>query len=354
MKKRISIVVTGLCLCLLFTVGICLPSSNIIDKTEHIKGPVLIDRLQSNTFNLPLIYSNITTQHIEVFDVAPATLSLNTLSYTSFTEGFISVEKNNQLLSLINLYRSTQDLEPISYYYNYIETDHYDFVSLSSGLDSLYIINQLTGEVTTPHFTTSNAEEKQYIYHIVETEDAFYILAAKANSYEALWYCIDTSTFNVIAHKSFVPPLSAVKRNQYALDSEGTAYFVGDHSLYIISLTDSYSIPLSFTPDELYWEHGQLYAFGVSELFLNYVILDCHLQTNASGRVNLPNREVSLVDSFLDNNMLYTITYDVNHPLYRNYLTLYNLDTSQIIYCRALKANHELALLGFLNDIRKE
>lgn len=347
MRKKFLMV--SIILCLFLTIGFCLPSSAISSKSQVVKGPVLIDKLQNQTFKIQLIYSDITSQQIEVFNATPTHFSLENLSYTSFTEGFTSNERHNLLLNAINLYRAEMNLEPTHYYYNYIETEHYDFVSLSSGLDALYIINRLTGEVSTPSFTTPNGLEKQYIYHITEGADAIYILSAKANSYEAFWYALDPSNFEVIASKRFFPPTTAVKRNHYALDSQGTGYFVANDSLLIVSTTDTYSLPLNFTPDEVYYQNDQLYAFSISDLFLSYAVFDQNLRPISSGRVNLPNKEVGLVDSFLDNNILYTITYDGIHPIYRNYLTLYNLNTNEMIYCLALKENHGFALLGLSN-----
>lgn len=352
MKKNIFRVGGALCLTFVLVSGICWPSSNTSNKSQTIKGPVLIDKLQNNDFNLQLIYSNIGLDHIEVFDVTSTQLRPHEFSYTSFTEGFISTKKNNLLLSAINIYRSLQNLEPIHYYYNYFETAQYDFVSLSNGLDNLYIIDRHTGEVATPSFDIPYGTEKQYIYHITEGDQAFYILAAKANSYEAFWYTLNKTNFEVTSSNSFTPPITAVKRNEYALDDNGTAYFVTNNSLYTVSSTDTYSLPLSFTPDEVYYKNGQLYAFSVSDLFLSYTIIGDDLQILSSGRVNLPNKEVSLVDSFLDGTTLYTLTYDINHPLYRNYLTLYDLDTNEMIYCLALKDNTDSALLGFLTDFQ--
>lgn len=358
MKKRIFMVSSILCLTLFLLAGVCRPESSTIDKSDKpisLKGPVLIDRLQGRSFNLQLIYGTVDLGQIEVFNAAPSVLIESSPSYTSFTEGFIPCEKNELLLNMINVYRNLNNLEPITYYYNYIETAAYDFVSLSDGLGSVYIINHETGEVSTPIYDVPFASEKQYVYHITEGDDAFYILSAKANSYEAFWYRLDKNNFNVTAAKRLMPPLTAYTKNQYALDSTGTSYFAGNTNLYVVSDDETYSIPLGFTPDELHYHENLLYAFSVSELFLNYAIFDEDLQSIMTGYVNLPNKEVRLVDSLLEQQVLYTITYDDHHPVYRNYLTLYDLNKGEMIYCIALKENHNLALLDIeIDSLKKE
>lgn len=345
MKKKKLMTSSLLCLAFLFIAGIGWPHKNLI-KPPSIKGPVLIDHLQDQSFNIQLIYSDIGLDDIKVYDVTPSQVSVNDNLYDSFTEGFITGEKNKILLDAVNHYRSLQNLNAITYYYNYIETMHYDFLSLSGGLDTLYIINKATGEVATPSFNISHATEKQYVYHIQEGTDAIYILTAKSNSYDAYLYRLDKETLSITASKKITPSTLAVKRNQYALSPDGTAYFIGDSSLLVESFNDSYSIPLAFTPNELYFKDDHLYLLSLSELFLSYTVFDNTLEVVTTGELNLPNKHVSLVDTSLDDMILYTITYDASHPLYRNYLTLYNLSTGKMIYCLALKDNNALALLG--------
>lgn len=345
MKKKKLIASSLLCLAFLFIAGIGWPHKNLI-KPPSIKGPVLIDHLQGQSFNLQLIYSDIGLDDIKVYDVTPSQVSVNDTLYDSFTEGFITSEKNKILLDAINHYRSLQDLNAITYYYNYIETMHYDFLSLSGGLDTLYIINKATGEVTTPRFNISHATEKQYVYDITEGTDAIYILTAKSNSYDAYLYHLDKETLSLTDLKKITPSTLATNRNHYALSPDGTAYFIGDNSVLVESLNDSYSIPLAFTPNEIYFKDDQLYTLSLSELFLSYAVFNHTLEIVKTGELNLPNKRVSLVDASLNDMILYTITYDATHPLYRNYLTLYNLSTGEMIYCLALKDNNALALLG--------
>lgn len=346
MQKKTLIMSSLLCSVFLLIIGLSLPFNKKIPVATTIKGPVLIDNLQGQPFNLQLIYSDIGLDTIQIYDVTPNQFLVDDSLYESFTEGFISSEKNNMLLETVNQFRSLQNLNAISYYYNYIETAHYDFLALSDGLDALYIINKTTGEVQTPLFDLPYASEKQYVYHIKESTDAIYILTAKSNSYDAYLYHLDQETLSITDSKKITPSSLAVQRNQYALSPNGTTFFIDHNKLLVESLTESYSLPLSFTPTEIHFEDGQLYTFSLSNLFLSYTVFNNMLEVVTTGELNLPNKRVSLVDTSLDDMILYTITYDASHPLYRNYLTLYNLSTSKMIYCLALKENNALALLG--------
>lgn len=346
MRKKSLIFTSLLCIVFLLITGISWSYNKKVSTSMSLKGPVLIDYLQGRSFNLQLIYSNIDLSDIEVYDIGSNQFLANNTSYTSYTEGFIPSETNTKLLKTVNQFRSLQNLSAISYYYHYSETAHYDFLSLSGSLDTLYIINKLTGEVQTPHFDLSYASYKQYVYHITESPSALYVLTAKANSYDAYLYRLDKETLSITDSKEISPSPLAIKRHQYALSPNGTAFFIGDHSLLVESLTKSYSIPLSFTPTEVYFEDGQLYTISLSELFLSYTVFNNDLEIVATGKLNLPNKKVSLVGAVLDDMTLYTITYDATHPLYRNYLTLYDLSEGEMIYCLPLKAHSESALLG--------
>lgn len=346
MQKKTLILIILLCFVFLLITGISLSYNKKTSTTTTPKGPVLIDHLQNQSFNFQLIYSDIGLDNIQVYDVGPNQVSANNTPYESYTEGFIPNETNTRLLEKVNQFRSLHNLSTISYYYNYIETADYDFLSLSDGLDTLYIIDKLSGEVQIPHFDVPYASYKQYVYHIEEGTNAFYILTAKSNSYDAYLYRLDKETFSITDSKEIRPSSLAIKRNQYALSPNGIAFFIGDNSLLVESLTKSYSIPLSFTPTEVYFKNGQLYTLSLSELFLSYTVFDNDLKVVATGELNLPNKQVSLIDASLDDMTLYTITYDATHPLYRNYLTLYNLSTNEMLYCLALKTLNKSALLG--------
>lgn len=315
---------------------------------KTIKGPVLIDRLEEENFKIDLFYSDLALAQIKPYEVTGSTIKAVNTHYTSYTEGIIESNKNALLLKAVNRYRAFEGLEPITYYHNYIELDGYGFLSLTDGLTTLYIIDLSTYEVTCPSFDSSYALDSQYIYHITEGEDAYYILSAEANGYKAYWYALSKDHFDILASKKLSPPTKAVESHHYALDSNGNAYFVGNNSLLIITPEEAINLPLDFNPEIVYYANNQIYILKTSELFLNYAIYNLDIGVTQTGQVNLPNKFVSLISYDIHGSILYTITHDKDHPIYRNYITLYNLETNNIIYCLALKSaeNGYLSLVG--------
>ena len=334
---------------LLFMIGILglYPLSAKSLPTFHtIKGPLLIDRLVDVPLNLTLIYSDLDGMATQPYQVTASKITPLQTSYDHYTEGFIETHRSEQILQAINAYRSQQDLTPITYYYNYIELKDDAFVSLMDSLDTLYRLNLSTNEVSCPTFDSDFAKERQYVYHIVEGDNAYYLLTAKANSYDAFWYALDKKDFHLIASKHISPPSRAVARNQYALDAHGNAYFIGTSSLLMVTGDEYRYIPLNFNPDLLYYANDKLYIFSLSELFLSYATYSEALGIVDYGQFNLPNKFVSLVSLSIKGDTLYTVTYDPTHVLYRNYITLYHLENQHILYCLALKSspNHSLFL----------
>ncbi|MBE6021984.1 MAG: hypothetical protein E7231_01970 [Cellulosilyticum sp.] len=343
--KRILLFIGSICL-LLIGFLICFnPIAASTPVMQTLKGTTLIDRLTEDSFKIELFYSDLSLSQIESYEVTASHIEPCSTPYTSFTEGFISSDKHAILLDAVNKYRHFQGLTPITYYHNYMEIDNYGFLSLTEGLGTLYIINLSTYEITTPSFDSEYALESQYVYHIVEGADVYYILTAQANSYKAFWYALSKDTFELKASRKLSPPTKALQSNQYALDRNGSAYFIGSNSLLVITPEETINIPLTFDPDTVYYADGQIYTLSLSELFLNYAVYNEDVGLSQWGQVNLPNKFASLVSCTIKNNILYTVTYDENHPLYRNYLTLYSLENNNIIYCLALKSHSGLLAL---------
>ena len=336
MKKLILLIGT---LLLLFIGGFI--STWIYPKNtptfKNIKSTVLIDRLTEQDLSLRLLYSDLTASQIETYGMQSSSIELLETPYSSFTEGFIETEKNTLLLETVNQYRSVKGQKPITYYYNYTEIDQYGFLSLTEGLDTLYIIDLATYEVTSPSFDTTYASENQYIYHISSGDDVYYLLSAQANGYKAYLYTLSKENFHVLSARRLSPPSKANRRTHYALDSSGNAYFIGNFSLLIMTPEETINLPLNFNPDSIYCKDDEIYTFSSSELFLSYAIYKDDLGIIQTGQVNLPNKFVKLISYHIADSILYTVTYDDTHPMYRNYITLYNLKNNNILYCLALK-----------------
>lgn len=342
MKKLLLIIMPSTLI-----IGLCIffrPNPKSVPTLKTLRGPVLIDRMAENNLNMTLFYSDLFLSQIEAYHINSSQMVPLATTYTSFTEGFIEADKNTLLLEAVNHYRKLKGLDPITYYHNYKELSGYGFLSLTEGLNTLYIIDLSNYEVTCPTFNAPYALERQYIYHITEGQDVYYILTAEANGYKAYWYTLSKDDFSVSHSKKLSPPSEALQIQHYALDPSGNAYFIGNNSLLIVTPEESIYLPLQFNPDALHYADGKVYIFSISELFLQYVVYESELGLTDSGQVNLPNKFVTLVSYEVKDDILYTVTYDSSHPLYRNYITLYRLTDNIILYCLPLKTNSNVLL----------
>lgn len=316
---------------------IYIPYKKSLPAIHTIEGSILINRLHEDQLNLTLLYSDY--NHIQIYPYQLTPNHINPLStvYKDYTEGYIEETLSTRLLEVVNLYRALEDLEPITHYFNYLQVGNYGFLSLIEGLHTLYIIDLTNFKVTRPSYDSRYALEMQYVYHITEGDEAFYVLTAKANSHEAYWYALDKSDFHLLKARRLSTPHKAVQNTQYALDSNGNAYFIGENSLFIVTADDTIHLPLNFDPDFLYYTEEKLYIFSTSERFLSYTCYSKDIGVIDYGQVNLPNPFVSLVNLAIKDSILYTTTYDATHPLYRNYITLYHLEDHHMLYCLALR-----------------
>ena len=114
-----------------------------------------------------------------------------------------------------------------------------------------------------------------------------------------------------------------------------------------VKLSSAYPGTPSTEISEYLAKYDEIYTFSSSELFLSYAIYKDDLGIIQTGQVNLPNKFVKLISYYIKDSILYTVTYDDTHPMYRNYITLYNLKNNNILYCLALKEidSDHLALL---------
>lgn len=335
--KKIIILLGVLYFVLIGYLLIYSPYKKSLPAIHTIEGSILINRLHEDQLNLTLLYSDY--NHIQIYPYQLTPNHINPLStvYKDYTEGYIEDTLNTRLLEVVNLYRSLENLEPITHYFNYLQVGNYGFLSLTEGLHTLYIIDLTSFEVTRPSFDSQYALEKQYVYQITEGDDAFYVLTAKANSHDAYWYALDKNDFHLLKTKQLSPPHKAVQRNQYALDSNGNAYFVGVNNLLVVTVDGALHLPLNFDPELLYYTEEKLYIFSTSERFLTYACYCEDMGIIDYGQVNLPNQFVSLVNLEIKDSILYTATYDEAHPLYRNYITIYHLEDHHMLYCLALR-----------------
>lgn len=351
MKAKMILMISTLCTLLCLGVGLCRPLSlkaEVITSVPSLKTTLLMNSFQKPDFLIHLFYGNLTqTDWLYRFEVTPEAVTLEAASYTSYPEGFIPQERNRQILALINDARSKNNSLALTTYTHYLEAAGYGFVTTSDNLKNLYIIDLHTLEVWQVLLDNPYALQAQQIYHINKSEDTFYLLTFNTQTNSAYWYALDRPTLKLIKSQHILTNSHLTKKEDFALDTKGQIFLLnGDAAITIHNEQGTSKLMLDFIPERVFYSDDKLYAFYLSDLFLTYAVFDAELSLLSTGYANLPNQLVSLLDCQLDNHHLYTITADTQHPIYRYYITVYDINTQEIIYCLGLRENENYTLLG--------
>lgn len=320
----------------------------ILSIFNYLEGPLLTKPLYPFSFNVQLFYGDLFSSEVETYTISPDHFAYEETPYISFCEGFIETDKNEKLLEAVNRYRMNQGLECITSYYNYHELEGYGFLSLTDGLSTLYRVDLATYEVICPIFPEDISINNQCIYHIMSDNDHYYVLGKMANSNEVILYAINKDTFSLCTMKEIPSPKTARYIQDFALDNNGNLYFIEEDQIVITNTYYVSYLPLTFKPEMLYANGDTIYAFKTSNLLLNYAVFNESEVVSELHQVNLPNQFVSLVSLKVKDNVLYTLTCDALHPVYRYYLTLYDLTDNHMLYCCAFSEPNDtnLTLMG--------
>ena len=344
MKKKISILVTFV-LATLFAV-ICFFKFSFFTAESPIHSTVFMNDLPPDqSFDLKLIYADAALTQIESFSLSPEGISPTSEILAASTEAFLPKTLNQTLLQAVNDYRATKGLAPLAYFYQVTSMGDYAFASSSEGLDALYWIHLGTNKVQVPHLVDQEASEPQYVYHISKVNDTYFILTAGFNALTARLYSFSPTDLELRLVGTLETDQTARSSSQYALDASGNAFFTHTEGMDILNPSGTWHLSLPFTPDQVVSCSNTTLAVSVDDNTLVYALISPELELLATGRLSLPHTATTLVTSFLQDDFLYTITYDASHPLYRYYISIYDLTTQSLVFCSGLSNAHQLALL---------
>lgn len=345
MKKKISLCITLLLASLLAI--ICAHKFSAFSSSEgSVKETIFFNQLQEDqSFQLKLFYTDPAMEHLKSLLLTSHDLSVNNEALAPYTEGFLPQETNKRLLEAVNTYRQEQSLAPLTYFYHYQEVGDFAFVSSSEGLNALYFVNLNTLEISVPHIKSEEAYNPQYVYHIQEVNNIYYILTAGVNNLKARLYAFSPSTLDLTLVGALTTDTTALSSKQYALDTSGNAIFTHKNGLKFLTTTGLKSLDLSFTPEQIISSKDIIGALTIQNGTLLYALVNSQLELLDTGSLTLPSTDLSLINSFIQNDLLYTITYDQEHPIYRHYVSIYSLTTKTSVFCVGLSDYDGLALL---------
>lgn len=346
MTRKWSFVFALMIILLLCLGAVCLPKSLPATEAAQLEVPkstVLISDLRGINPSMKLYYGDVSSAILNGFDLHDATFTPDHESYNACLDTLIPTAQYNAILQAISGYRLSVGLSAISSFDHYLTYDGYGFVTLSEGIDALYIVNLSNYEVTPCQ--TKDLSSTEVLYYITSNASGYYLLTYEPAHHTTCLYTLDIASGMLTPAKHIVPPASFKDREQCALDSAGNVYFASSSEVLVVSSDGPFHLSLSFNPDRILFEDNKLFAFSFSDLFMNYSVFDDQFKLLASGQANLPNKKVSFAKAFMKDQYLYTICQDDYHPLYRHYITLYDMTTHEMIYCLAIKMDKDTILL---------
>ncbi len=317
-------------------------------KPTPLRYDVLLNHLdKTSDFKMQIFYSDISTNTIKGFEVSKNNVLPTKMRFKSYTEGFLPSKNMARILSTINAFRKDHEKPPLTYFHDYYEDTDLMIISFTGGLENIYIIDKQTWQVSTLQFDPSDNLGNMYVSHIKRIDDSFVLIGGEVNAYNAFIYTVDAASYSVTQVTRLPTHSSAVYEEHYTIDSRGNALFINNLGIDILTYQAnqlSYK-PLPFAVQYIFSNTSSTIALSLADDTAHYALFDESLNTSRLGRLTMPRANIVLVDAFLNDSILYMISYDPTSKRYSNYITLYDLTQDKLIYCLGLYPYPNLALL---------
>ncbi len=297
--------------------------------------------------DLNLIYSDITMQDIECYRLKDNQITKEKSPFLSYTKGVIPADKYHMYHALITTFNATQHPKKLTPLHNYYEDDNLVMMSYLGTLSDTYFIDKKTNKVHSVVVSPGTELSDIYVSYIRVVNNNLILLSMKANAYEAVIYRISLDDFSLNSLKTIPLSPDAITTYGHGINSEGICIFTMDKELMIYnSFTDQTDcIPLPFSCSYIACnDQGGVFAGNLTENSFKYVLLDKHFRVTKNSDLSLPAPDSHIVSLIYQDAHLYTATYHSNYALYPNYISVYTLKDSKLIYCIALLEKPSRAL----------
>lgn len=317
----------------------------VFTRTPTPKTDLILNRLTTTTTMPTLHYSNLSGEKVLSFVPTPQHLAPKKQKNFSFTEGFIPLATYTFYTSLL---KDSLDTYPVHGLYNFYEDDAFTLLAYGTSLEEIYIIEKNTAKVHSLSFPAALDLGPMYVFHVQRVGNTLMLLSGEYESYTSLLYKIHLPTFEVVDAIRLTTHPSSLGSLHSALTSFGAAVFIHDKSLKIYDLlTNTYKlVPLDYVATAVIDYQDQILALGQVDAVLHYTLLDHTGLPTQIGKFTLPSATSTPVDFVIDNSIFYLVTYDPKGNRYCNYLTLYDLQTGEILYSLGIQPLKGYALLG--------
>ncbi len=319
-------------------------NTSFLSKDSAVEKTTLIQKPNAPlNWEFELFYSDINLSDISKVTYSKDGITKNPDILSAYASGFLETSYLNNINEMINLHRSSLGLQPITPIFSHHKLNQTIIVATSSGLDTLYIIDETNNKVFSPILASDSAYLPQYIYKIIEDASNYYILTAGVNNLDARLFSLSKSSFTLYEISNVTTDNTALSSMQYVLLNSRTGLFTNTRGVQTSLDT---IIPLDFSPDALFNDSTHTVAIKLNENNILVSLIDTHslslIKTTTLPSVS-PN--LSIVDGCIDNNYLYLFTYDGYHPNYYYYLNIYDLATDELVFCEALSDYNGLRIL---------
>lgn len=335
----------------LFLISLCVLIFYILifnNANSSLDYDILIDRIPSDkAFNLNLFYSDISMQHIKAFKLSKNKIIPLDVPFASYMEGFLPLKNSNNILLLVNQLRKSQGKTPYTYFRDYYEDDKTLLVAFEGDLQNIYIINKGNSQISTINYDSKDNLGPMYVLHIKRIGNHFILIGGEVNAYNTFIYTIDAASYTLVQAKKISTHPSAIYKEHATIDYLGNSIFIAGEGVDMLSSQTKELLhqQLPFEAQYVISDSSNTVVLSLNSDLAHYAVLgesSTHLDL---GQLTLPNKNLILVKAVLSGNTLCMISYDPSGTRYSNYITVYDLNTEQLIYCVGLYPLRPLALV---------
>lgn len=345
-KKRLALLVIGLAIGLIALV--------ILIKTTLT--PKLYTELIINEQNnvdlsdISILSADLSYKQIYSFSLDNQSLTSSKQQFVPYSEGFIEKDKFIEYQTIFS-----QNAQPLtSTFQDYYETELFTFFALPGDLAKFRILENTTGKLYSIGLPQEVYLHSMYVSDMKVVENQLIILAGEAMSYHALIYVVDLNTLEVTDWKRLETHPSALNSMHYTLTDDGIALFISGNALQIYNPLEDTLVhqSLSFEAEGVIYDKQHVLVYDLQEDRFNYILLEEEnlLLTDTSvisDSLALPSSSAKVLDLSLESDLLYVLLEDFSAPRFKNYLSVYNLNTQEMIFCLGIGDSSPLILTQF-------
>lgn len=329
------------------SVLLCLLTFILLINYNALKSDVILDKLQTELPMPTLYYADISAKKILPYTLLDNKLTLSSEKMISFTEGFLPRDAYNFYMAILKQFTASQNIVLPKYFHDFYEDENLVVISFGGELKDIYIIEKSNLRVHPLTYPESLNMGSMYVSHIQVVDDYLIILAGEAEAYNALIYTVYLPTFDVVDAIRLPTHASAIAASHYTLTPEGKCVFINGNGLKVYdTLASSYKlIPLGFQVSSVVNYKNSVLALGTSSEAFHYARLDSDYNITTTGKLTPPTPSITIVDALIHEDNLYITSYDPSYKRYANYLSIYNLQNNELLYCLGITPNKPYALL---------